>query len=66
MTNFDKIKELTLEELARLIWMEDCGYCPVRCGKREKDNYVDCIDEYEQWLAKDYDGTMMEYIWPHE
>ena len=66
MTNFEKIKELTLEELARLIWTEECAFCPVQCDKRIKDNYVECYTEMSKWLAKDYDGTMMEYIWPHE
>lgn len=47
MTNFDKIKNMNVEELADYIAeLVDCNWCHIRCSG-------DCKYSWEQWLKSE-------------
>ena len=53
LTNFQKIKNMTLDEMAKFFTYEcDCRFCPFRekCkGKTKRD----CINTTKQWLQEE-------------
>lgn len=56
MTNFEKIKNMSVEELAKTISyeMENCIRCPL-FDLCTKDSYsdIDCSGMWEQWLKSE-------------
>lgn len=52
MTNYEKIKNMSVKELAEFIYgtaINDCEYC---CnGKCDDKNY--CLDGHKQWLESE-------------
>ena len=60
MTNFDKIKNMSVEELADTMAnaMVDCDSCPICefCALRKNDTtqeFVSCSKSWEQWLKSE-------------
>lgn len=52
MTNFEKIKNMSVEELAKKIWLHiNCADCPikVKCFPSRKK----CVEVWEQWLKSE-------------
>lgn len=54
MTNFEMIKNMSVEELAKQLFepITVCGYCPARnvCKQLELSN---CQRAFEQWLKSE-------------
>ena len=60
MTNFDKIKNMSVEELADTIAnaMVDCVWCPISefCALHNNDTtqeFDSCSESWEQWLKSE-------------
>lgn len=50
MNNFEKIKQMTVEEMAKwLRFCVSCGYCPIY----DKCQNGDCEKEFKQWLSQE-------------
>lgn len=53
MTNFERIKNMGIEEIAHKLndMIFSCEYCPIQkfCDKN-RENYIDCISILEKWL----------------
>lgn len=52
MTNFEKIKNMSVEELAKKIWLYmNCRDCPIKskCFPLRKK----CFEVWEQWLKSE-------------
>lgn len=48
MTNFEKIKNMSVEELAYYVYrFIDCRYCPIYCNDGE------CCEAIKQWLKSE-------------
>ena len=52
MNNIDKIRNMTLDEMAEFLKVGDCYYC-----KTENwcDDYDNCKDALKQWLQQESD-----------
>ena len=51
MTNFEKIKNMSIEELANLIFLWiDCTHCPIQLNCFPSEN---CIDVCKRWLKSE-------------
>lgn len=51
MTNYEKIKEMSLEEVAELMGeYADCLFCPMvgKCGIYDR-----CADRWKEWLSQE-------------
>lgn len=60
MTNFEKIKNMSVEELAHTIAnaMVDCVWCPISefCALHNNDTtqeFESCSESWEQWLKSE-------------
>ena len=57
MTNFEMIKNISLEELAYTlsVVITNCYKCPIRkfCDKNNSRNFRTCRDTWEQWLKSE-------------
>ena len=59
LTNFERIKNMTIEEMAQTINDKTygcmfCFGCPCNCG----DNYPEnCVDKIKEWLESDFEET---------
>ena len=60
MTNFEKIKNMSIEELANALCelVVDCECCPIRdyCNTYINDanpNFEICLDPWKQWLKSE-------------
>lgn len=60
MTNFEKIKDMSLEELADTMANEliDCDSCPIRefhelCNNDISDEFNSCADIWKKWLKSE-------------
>jgi len=58
MTNFERIKNMTVDELAKELYKEDCNSCP--CDKYDyKECYqnnsedMSCVEIIKRWLEMD-------------
>ena len=52
MTNFEKIKNMSVEELAKIIWLYmNCRDCPIKtkCFPSQQT----CVEVWEQWLKSE-------------
>lgn len=60
MTNFEKIKNMSIEEIAHKLnsLISSCECCPIQkfCDKNMKP-YVDCISMLEKWLKSEVKGN---------
>ena len=53
MTNYEKIKAMSVEEMAEFMLQRfDCAVCPKRVGCRNQ-TLLDCFDGLEEWLLKE-------------
>ena len=60
MTNFERIKNMTVDELAEELYKEDCNSCP--CDKYDyedcyQDNSISCVKIIKRWLEMDCQKT---------
>ena len=59
MTNYDRIKSMSVEEMARAIdEKDDCYYCPINTlhceiANDERADYSECFLKIKQWLLKE-------------
>ena len=56
MTNFEKIKNMSTEELAeKLNESFACDRCPISefCDKKTSTQYMSCTGVWEQWLKSE-------------
>lgn len=54
MTNYERIKSMTVEEMAMSIYSRDhCLTCPLFPGC--KVSGVNCLEEIEKWLMQEVD-----------
>lgn len=60
MTNFEKIKNMSLEELADTVSNEliDCDSCPIRefhalCNNDTSNEFESCTDIWKKWLKSE-------------
>ena len=56
MTNFEKIKNMSIDEMAdKLEDLTVCGYCPVEkfCDKNGKTHYIRCKSTWKKWLKSE-------------
>lgn len=61
MTNYERIKKMTVEEMAEVLANEidhgDCCTCPLDCHKFTSDvfnDYIDgCKEAYKEWLESE-------------
>lgn len=62
MTNFEKIKNMSVEELARLMSnvLSDCEMCPIRgfCKdtRSNSNRFLYCKAVCERWLKSEVEG----------
>ena len=57
MNNFEKIKNMTLDEMAKYltkITANYCEYCPLQKKCENEDIY--CRDSIKQWLQQESEG----------
>lgn len=60
MTNFEKIKNMGIEEMAyKLDDMTACVYCPIQkfCDKNRKTYYIDCKTVWKKWLESEVENN---------
>lgn len=56
MTNFEKIKNMSIDEMAeKLDELSGCDSCPIRefCDKNKKTYYVNCKSVWRKWLKSE-------------
>lgn len=60
MTNFEKIKNMSVEELADTMANEliDCDSCPIRefhtlCNNDTSDEFESCADIWKKWFKSE-------------
>ena len=56
MTNFEKIKNMSVDEMAdKLDDLTVCGYCPVEkfCDKNGDAYYTRCKSVWKKWLESE-------------
>ena len=56
MTNFEKIKNMSVDEMAdKLDDLTVCGYCPIEkfCDKNGKTHYIRCKSTWKKWLKSE-------------
>lgn len=53
MTNADRIRQMTDEELAKLFSNSDCGYCKLRDTCYANGFEKDCEDAWLDWLKQE-------------
>lgn len=53
VTNADRIRDMTDEELARLFADENCGYCRIHDFCFAKGCQIDCEDMWLDWLKQE-------------
>ena len=51
MNNFERIKSMSLEEMAEFLQNEVCKHCENACKGYDK-----CIVDYKQWLLAESEG----------
>lgn len=53
MTNYEKIKDMSVEEMARFMCdISDCYQCPIK-NKCRIQTLIDCLDGLAEWLLKE-------------
>ena len=53
MTNYEKIKDMSVEEMARFLCnIADCYNCPMK-KKYRNQTLIDCLDGIAEWLLKE-------------
>ena len=53
MTNYEKIKAMSVEEMARFLCdISDCYHCPMK-NKCRNQTLIDCLDGLAEWLLKE-------------
>lgn len=54
MTNFEKIKNMSVEEMAdKLVTVFDCARCPARKFCAENKQIMECESVLKKWLKSD-------------
>lgn len=60
MTNFEKIKNMSIEEIADKLnsLISSCECCPIQkfCDKN-RENYIGCISILEKWLKSEAENN---------
>ena len=54
MTNYERVKSMTVHELAKFITQPINGCMKCRLRYKECDGTVSCIKAHERWLKKQY------------
>ena len=53
MTNYEKIKAMSVEEMARFLCdIADCYQCPMK-KKCRNQTLIDCLDGLAKWLLQE-------------
>ena len=53
MNNFEKIKSMSVDEMAEFIKCGDCYYCPARWCEDDELNDESCTKKLKQWLESE-------------
>lgn len=53
MTNFEKIKKMTVEDVAKIITNMGCTKCERIIGKCKADDDKDCEETVSEWLESE-------------
>ena len=55
MTNADRVRSMTDEELADIICDRSCAYCPLDCDGRMSVGRDACYKRWLEWLKQEVD-----------
>lgn len=61
MTNFEKIKNMGINEMAdKLAVSFVCGSCPIRkfCDENDKSSTATCIGVWKKWLKSEVEDEL--------
>ena len=58
MTNYDRIKQMSIEEMAKMLANEiphgDCCDCNLECATYMEDKFYDsCVNAFYRWLEQE-------------
>lgn len=59
LSNADRIRAMTDEELARILMNYSCSLCPIKnCGGRVEVGVQPCMEYWFDWLRKEVDHAL--------